>query len=86
MHTDPIETLPEELHPPSARRWAMRSVGLLLVAAGTALLVGAALWWILPHAGLALPSTEGEHHLSLAVMGGVSVAHGLAAVALVDPL
>ncbi|MDS0293407.1 hypothetical protein [Halogeometricum luteum] len=78
MRTDPSETLPAELRPPSTRRWAMRTVGLLLVGAG--------LWWTLPHAGLALPSAEGEHHLSLAVMGGVSLAHGLVAVAVVDSL
>ena len=86
MHTDPSEPLPEELRPPSTRRWAMRNVGLLLVAVGAALLVGAGLWWTLPHAGLALPSAEGEHHLSLAVIGGVSLVHGLAAVVLVDSL
>ncbi|ELZ26646.1 hypothetical protein C474_18435 [Halogeometricum pallidum JCM 14848] len=86
MRTDPYETLPDELRPPSARRWAMRTVGVLLVAVGAVLLVGAGLWWTVSHTGLTVPSTEGEHHLSLALMGGVSLAHGAIAVAVVDSL
>lgn len=64
----------------------MRTVGVLLVAVGVALLVGAGLWWTVSHTPVVLPSTEGEHHLSLAVVGAISLAHGVIAVAVVDSL
>lgn len=63
----------------------MRTVGVLLVCVGVALLVGAGLWWTVSHADALVPPTDGEH-LSLAVMGGISLTHGLIAVVTVDSL
>lgn len=82
---DAFDDLPEELRPALARHRAMRTVGAALVCIGCLLLAGAGVWWSVPLAEVALP-TDREHHLSMALVGGVSLTHGLIAVVTVDSL
>lgn len=84
MDADALDDLPDELRPPSVRTQAMRFVGVTLVLVGALMLAGAGVWWTLAHGTPAI--AEHGHHLSLAVVGGGSLLHGLIAVVTVETL